>query len=76
MSSIHVTSFKAQALPTFLEPAANGPGRVMPTHGVKPLGTPHLVAHAPPEEGHGCLPPGVQLRSELLSKLLSHGPYF
>lgn len=76
MSSIQVTSFKAQALLTCLEPATNGPGRVMPTHRVKPLRTPHLMAHAPPEEGNGYLPPGVQLRSELLSELLSHGPYF
>lgn len=53
MSSIQVTSFKAQALLTCLEPATNGPGRVMPTHHVKPLRTPHLIAHAPPEEETG-----------------------
>lgn len=57
MSSIQVMSFKAHALPIFLEPSANSTGRVLATHHRKPLGRPHLIGQAPPGKGCGGFPP-------------------
>lgn len=78
-NEFQVPSLEEHTLPSLLGPSANGAGRIMPTHQVKPVGSPHHMAQAPFRKDQGCflsdLGPGPVLLPELLSHLHCFWPH-
>lgn len=71
-NDLQMASFEAHTIPPHLEPSANGAGRVMPTHRVKPHRSLHYMAQAPLRKEEGYFLLSLESDSALLPELLSH----